>query len=63
MHFILMPILWLFFIGAFSGGYTGSCEYVKEEMKRSQEWRHYEMDSEITQEVIDKCLVEDGEKK
>ena len=36
MHFLLIPILWLMIGAIFSGGYTASCSYVDEEVRRKK---------------------------
>jgi len=55
MHFLLIPILWLMIGAIFSGGYTASCSYVDEEMRRKNEWTNYTIDEKVTYDDLVDC--------
>jgi hypothetical protein len=51
-------------IGAiFSGGYTASCAYVDEEVKRKKEWTNYTIDEKVTYNDLVDCGYSGGELK
>jgi len=55
MHFLLIPILWLFIISAIGGVYTASCSYVDEEVRRKKEWTNYTISDKVTHDDLVDC--------
>ena len=63
MHFLLIPILWLMIGAIFSGGYTASCSYVDEEMRRKKEWTNYTISEKVTYDDLVDCGYSGSELK